>query len=108
MTNENIESNKLFIWNLHWNVRRQELKEFFGQRWEVAYASVSLDRETRRSRWFWFITFISAEDAEKAKEECAWKTLHDRELYVDFARARVEEESSDEEKNDHKEVSSDE
>jgi len=91
MSSETIETNKLFIWNLHWNVRRQELKEFFWQRWEVAYASVSLDRETRRSRWFGFVTFVNAVDAEKAQKECAWKMLHDRELYVDFARARPDE-----------------
>lgn len=103
MSSETIETNKLFIWNLHRNVRRQELKEFFGQRGEVAYASVSLDRETRRSRWFWFVTFVEAESAEKAKIECAWKMLHDRELYVDFARAR--EENSNESKD---EVSKDE
>lgn len=108
MTNEAIETNKLFIWNLHWNVRRQELKEFFWQRWEVAYASVSLDRETRRSRWFGFITFVNREDAEKAKAECAWKTLHDRELYVDFARARSNEPSDKEEKNDADQASQEE
>ncbi len=95
MNNETIETNKLFVGNLHWNVRRQELKEFFWQRWEVAYASVSLDRESRRSRWFWFVTFINGEDAIKAKEECVWKTLHDRELFVDFARAREDNENNE-------------
>ena len=47
---ENIETNKLFVGNLHWNVRWQGLKEFFGQRGEVVYASVALDRDTNRSR----------------------------------------------------------
>jgi RNA recognition motif-containing protein len=47
---ENIETNKLFVGNLHWHVRWQQLKEFFAQWGEVEYASVSLDRETRKSR----------------------------------------------------------
>lgn len=85
---EAIETNKLFVWNLHWDVRRWELKEFFSQWGEVAYASVSLDRETRRSRGFGFVTFVEAADAAKAKEEAQGKTLNDRELFVDFARAR--------------------
>lgn len=101
MSSETIETNKLFVWNLHRNVRRQELKEFFWQRWEVAYASVSLDRETRRSRWFGFVTFVNAEDAQKAKDECAGKMLHDREMFVDFAKARPDD-------SDSKEISDDE
>lgn len=83
-----IEPNKLFVGNLHRQVRRQELKEFFSQWWEVAYASVSLDRETKKSRGFWFVTFINAEDAAKAKEESNEKELHGRPIYVDFARSR--------------------
>ena len=101
---ETIETNKLFIWNLHWNVRRQELKEFFWQRWEVAYASVSLDRETRRSRWFGFVTFVNSEDAEKAQKECAWKMLHEREIYVDFARARPDSWAEETEENNEEQV----
>jgi len=47
---ENLEMNKLFIGNLHWNVRWPVLKEHFGQWGEVAYASVALDKESNRSR----------------------------------------------------------
>jgi len=85
---ESIETNKLFVGNLHWDIRWGDLKEFFGQWWEVAYASVSLDRETRRSRGFGFVTFVNAEDAATAKTEAEWKELNSRELFVDFARAR--------------------
>lgn len=97
MTEENagIEKNKLFVWNLHWNVRRQELKEFFWQRWEVAYASVALDRETRRSRWFWFVTFENEDDAAKAKESCKWETIQDREIFVEYARTRSDDDADD-------------
>ena len=73
-------------------MRRQELKEYFGQWGEVAYASVSLDRETRKSRGFGFVTFVNAEDAAKAKEESNEQELHGRPIYVDFARSRDDEE----------------
>ena len=95
----NIETNKLFIWNLHRHVRRPELKEFFSQWGEVEYANVSLDQETRRSRWFGFVTFASAEDAMRAKEEANEQELHGRTIYVDFAKAK---ENASEPENDNK------
>lgn len=66
------------------------MKEFFWQWGEVEYASVSLDRETRKSRWFGFVTFINAEDAAKAKEEANEQELEWRPIYIDFAKAREE------------------
>ena len=90
---DNIETNKLFVGNLHRHVRWQELKEFFSQWGEVEYASVAFDRESRRSRWFGFVTFINADDANKAKEEANEQELNGRPIYIDFARARDEEEN---------------
>ena len=87
---ETIENNKLFIWNLHWDVRWQDLKEYFSQYGEVAYASVSLDRETKRSRGFGFVTFVNAEDAQNAYEQANEVEFKGRQLYLDWARAREE------------------
>ena len=87
---DQLETNKLFVGNLHWNIRWQSLKEFFGQRGEVVYASVALDRETNRSRWFGFVTFADEADAIKAKEEANEQELEGRPMYLDFARAREE------------------
>lgn len=86
----------MFIWNLNRQVRRQELKDFFWQWGEVAFASVSLDRESNRSRGFWFITFVNEEDAIKAKEEATGQMLQERELFIDFARPKPESEESSE------------
>lgn len=95
---ENLEMNKLFIGNLHWNVRWPTLKEHFGQWGEVAYASVALDKESNRSRWFGFVTFIHTDDAQKAQSEANETELEGRPMYIDFARARVEwEETSSQE-----------
>lgn len=100
MSNDTIENNKLFIWNLHWNVRWQELKEFFWQWGEVAYASVALDRESNRSRGFGFVTFVNSEDAEKAKVEANEQELEGRPMYIDFARAREDEENGEEQQSE--------
>jgi len=97
MTDQVIETNKLFVGNLHWHIRWQELKEFFSQWWEVEYASVSLDRETKKSRGFGFVTFKNAEDATKAKAEANEQELHGRPIYIDFARARPDDGSEGEE-----------
>jgi RNA recognition motif-containing protein len=88
---ESTETNKLFIGNLSRNIRRQGLKEHFGQYWEVAYASVALDRETNRSRWFWFVTFVNEADAIKAQAELNETELDGRQMYIDFARVRDDE-----------------
>lgn len=93
---ENIETNKLFVGNLHWHIRRQELKEYFSQWGEVEFATVAFDRESKRSRWFGFVTFVNADDATRAKAESNEQELNWRPIYVDFARARDEEASEGE------------
>lgn len=100
---ENLEMNKLFIGNLHWNVRWPELKEYFGQRGEVAYASVALDQETKRSRWFGFVTFVNAEDAGTAKEAANEQELEWRPMYIDFAQARADAPAASDEATESKE-----
>ena len=87
---ENIETNKLFVGNLHWHVKWQDLKEFFSQWGEVEYATVSINRDTKRSRGFGFVTFTNAADAAKPKSEANEQEHSGRPNYVDFARAREE------------------
>lgn len=89
------ETNKLFIWNLSRKIRRPDLKEFFSQRWEVAYASVAMDRESNRSRWFWFVTFVNEEDAQKALAEANETELEWRPMYISFAESKEESPSEE-------------
>lgn len=93
---DGLETNKLFVGNLHRHVNRQELKDFFSQRGEVQFATVMLDRETNRSRWFGFITYVHAEDAVKAKAEAHEKELHGRPVYLEFAKAQAPREDAPE------------
>ena len=95
-------------------MRWPELKEFFSQWGEVEYTSVALDRETKRSRWFGFVTFVNAEDAARAKEEANEQELQGRPIYIDFAKARedkpeeeIETAEETEENTETEEISSD-
>ena len=63
-----VEKNKLFVGNLDGRVKWFHLKEFFSKYGEVTYTKVVFDRETKRSRGFWFIVFATDDDAAKALE----------------------------------------
>jgi len=80
-----IVKNKLFVWNLAWGLRGRDLIEIFSEFWEVKFATVVLDRETKRSKGFWFVEFESDEAAETAKNEMDWKEVEWREIRIDFA-----------------------
>lgn len=96
-----IEKNKLFVGNLDGRVKRFHLKEFFAQYGEVTYTKVAFDRETKRSRGFWFIVF--ADDASAANALEKWQgvaiTLPEisfpekplRLMYAETTPERVEE-----------------
>ncbi len=86
-----METNKLFVGGLSWNLTWQDLKDAFGQHGEVVYTKVIMDRETGKSRGFWFVEFASVEDAVKAKEAMDWAELDGRPIKVDFAQEKKED-----------------
>ena len=63
-----METKKLFVGGLSWNLTWQDLKDAFGEHGEVVYTKVIMDRETGKSRGFVFVEFDEVEDAVKAKE----------------------------------------
>lgn len=58
--------NKLFVGNISWGATDQDLKDLFGEFGDISEATIITDRETGRSKGFGFVTFVNAEDAEKA------------------------------------------
>jgi len=80
-----METNKLFVWSISWNLDWQDLKEAFSAFGEVTYVKVVKDRETGRSKGFGFVEFADIESAKKAKEEMDGKELDWRAIKVDFA-----------------------
>ncbi|HQA99372.1 MAG TPA: RNA-binding protein, partial [Candidatus Dojkabacteria bacterium] len=59
---------KLFVGNLSWNVRDEELKEAFAPFGTVEEAVVIMDRMKNRSKGFGFVTMSTEEEAQKAME----------------------------------------
>lgn len=89
---ENTSTTKLFVGGLPWKIRGAELREAFSQFGEIVFASVKLDRETRRSRGFGFVEFENADDAAKAQAEMDGSEMEGRTIKVDFAIERPEHE----------------
>ena len=80
------ENRKLFVWNLPWELRGKELADYFREYGEVEFATVVLDRETRRSKWFGFVTFENLDGAKNALEKANEKELNWRKIFISYAK----------------------
>jgi RNA recognition motif-containing protein len=77
--------NKIYVGNLPFSVRDQELKELFAEIGEVTEAVVIVDKFSKRSKGFGFVTF-AADDAEKAVAAMNEKEVEGRNIKVSEAR----------------------
>ncbi len=82
---ENKSKTRLFIGWLPWDIRWTDLKDIFSEYWNVLYAKVVLDRETKKSKGFGFVEFENENDAAKALEELNWAEINWRTIKVDYA-----------------------
>ena len=82
---------KLYVGNLSYSVRDEELKTHFSQIGEVVSAVVIMDRRMDRSKGFGFVEYANAEDAQKAIDELNGKEMDGRELRVSIARPKRED-----------------
>lgn len=83
-----METSKLFVGGISWNIDSNQLRDIFAEVAEVKYAKIVTDRETNKSRGFGFVEFNSVEDAVKAKEEFDGAEIDGRAVKVDFAEDR--------------------
>jgi heterogeneous nuclear ribonucleoprotein A1/A3 len=83
-----METNKLFVGGISWNLDSEDLKEAFAEFGEVLSANIIKDRETQRSRGFGFVEYGTVEEAAAAKEAMDGKELDGRAVKVDFAQAK--------------------
>lgn len=86
-----METKKLFVGGLSWNLTWQDLKDAFAEHGEVVFARVITDRETNKSRGFGFVEFENIEDAVKAKEAMDGVELDGRAVKVDFAQEKEQD-----------------
>lgn len=83
-----LEKNKLFVWGLDWKLRGKDLAEFFSQWGNVTYATVILDKVTKKSKGFGFVEFESEADAVNAQEKAHDQEFSGRKILVTFARKK--------------------
>lgn len=85
-----METNKLFVGNLSWNLDWKQLKDLFSEFGEVTFARIVSDRETGRSKGFGFVEFKTVESAVRAKDAMNGKEMGGREIRIDFAQDKRE------------------
>ena len=82
--------NKLYVGNLAYTVRDQELNDAFSQFGSVTSAKVMMDRETGRSKGFGFVEMSSDAEAQAAINGLNGQPVAGRAVVVNEARPREE------------------
>ncbi len=82
--------NKLYVGNLAYSVRDEELQQAFSQFGTVSSAKVMMDRDTGRSKGFGFVEMGSDAEAQSAISGMNGQSLDGRALVVNEARPREE------------------
>lgn len=78
--------NKLYVGNLPYGVRDNDLEQAFGQFGAVASARVMMERDTGRSKGFGFVEMASEAEAQAAIQGMNGQPLGGRSLVVNEAR----------------------
>ena len=78
--------NKLYVGNLPYSVRDQDLEQAFGQFGAVTSAKVMMERDTGRSKGFGFVEMGSDAEAQAAIEGMNGQQIGGRGLVVNEAR----------------------
>ena len=82
--------NKLYVGNLPYSMRDDDLQQHFARFGQVASAKVMMDRDTGRSKGFGFVEMGSSEEAQAAIRGMNGQSFEGRALVVNEARPREE------------------
>ena len=82
--------NKLYVGNLAYSVRDEDLNDAFSQFGAVNSAKVMMDRETGRSKGFGFVEMASDAEAQAAINGLNGQPISGRAVVVNEARPREE------------------
>ncbi len=80
----------IYVGNLPYSVRDEELRATFEPFGQVLSAEVIFDKRTRRSRGYGFVEMAQDADAKRAIDALNGKELHGRELRVDASQPKSE------------------
>ncbi len=84
----------IYVGNLPYNVRDDELRKTFEEFGEVKSAEVIVDRRSNRSRGYGFVQMANEDAATKAIEGLNGTELHGRTLRVDRSRPKSQDEKN--------------
>ncbi len=79
---------KLYIGNLSYSMTEQDLRDLFSQAGEIQDVMLIVDRDTRRSKGFGFVEYVTEADAQKAIDMFHDQEYQGRRLTVNVARPR--------------------
>jgi RNA recognition motif-containing protein len=82
--------NKLYVGNLAYSIRDEDLNQAFSQFGGVQSAKVMIDRETGRSKGFGFVEMASDAEAQAAINGLNGQAIAGRAVVVNEARPREE------------------
>jgi len=80
----------IYVGNLDYNLKEEELVEVFSEYGEVISAKIVKDRETGRAKGFGFVEMAVESEGEKAVEELDGAEVNGRNIKVNKARPRPE------------------
>ena len=81
---------KLYVGNLAYSVRDEDLQQMFAEHGNVSSASVAMERDSGRSRGFGFVEMANDAEALAAIEALNGQSQGGRALVVNEARPREE------------------
>ena len=79
-------SSKLYVGNLSYSVRDDDLQQKFGEFGDVQSAKVMMDRDSGRSKGFGFVEMSSPAEAEAAIRGMNGQNVDGRDMVVNVAR----------------------
>jgi RNA recognition motif-containing protein len=84
-------SAKLFVGNLPYTMRDEELQQLFVGHGSVVSATVIMDRATNRSKGFGFVEYETDEEAQAAVSALHESEVEGRKIVVSPARPKRED-----------------
>jgi len=81
---------KLYVGNLSWEAKEDELSKLFAKHGEVTSATIITDRETGRCKGFGFVEMTNKNEAEAAIKALNDTEMKGRNIKVNEARPREE------------------
>ncbi|KAK6119497.1 hypothetical protein DH2020_002021 [Rehmannia glutinosa] len=88
---------KLYVSNLAWKVRSNNLREFFSSNFNPVSVRVVFDNPSGRSAGYGFVSFATKEEAESAISELDGKELLGRPIRLKFSEKNTDDSESKEE-----------